>query len=110
MTSPESVEIPSRWQDTNDGVHIEPPVVFEATSVSLAQEFLPSLSQRDVCHLLVDELPESALPELAESLVEMREFYLSRQAVPPAEPVMVDRRTGRITREEVRPAFSIEEE
>lgn len=65
---------------------------------------------RVICHVLVDRLPNAALPELVESLGDMFRFYRDRLAhtAALAEPPRQVR--ARVAASYDRPTFQIEEE
>ncbi len=64
---------------------------------------------RFFCHLLLDELPGRALPELCETLNNMREFYFESPAPSPLLPLVRSvPATGGETRE--RPPLQLEAE
>lgn len=65
--------------------------------------------ERSFCREVVDALPETALPELAETLQAMLDFYRARD-VPvkrPSEPRKVPAKAGRSY---IRPEFHIEDD
>ena len=63
---------------------------------------------RVLCHLYVDQLPDRGLPDVCESLHELREFYLSPvetvQRLPEPELKL------RLGPSQIRPEFSLDDE
>lgn len=64
---------------------------------------------RMISHILVDRLPDRALPEILESLRSIYEFYQEPQLLPPAPQVLVSF-PARFGGTYVRPTFAIAEE
>lgn len=65
---------------------------------------------RYVCHLLIDRLPNRAIPELCESMGRIYEFYRDIPEQRPALPLSRRTRTVRIAQRRERPPFHVEEE
>lgn len=63
-------------------------VGFDPTEMTASPLDLCATVARFVCHVLVDELPDRALPELFESLQGMQEFYLEGPNQPALLPVI----------------------
>jgi hypothetical protein len=64
---------------------------------------------RDLCHQILDRIPDRGLPELLESLERIREFY-DTTAAPVEQPVTIRQTTARLGKRYDRPSFHIEEE
>lgn len=65
---------------------------------------------RAVCHVFVERMPERALPELAESMVRIFEFYREPPNVQPALPSPGRALRGKAGRTYQRPPFDLPEE
>jgi hypothetical protein len=80
------------------------------------ERFAPPVAlARYLCHLLIDRLPDRAVPELCESMARMFDFYrdLPAQLPPPALQGLAVPRRARPTRPTTpreRPAFNIGDE
>ena len=68
-------EAMSRWQGFLDRFRRPRPAPLPRPTAEEARKLLAAMSAREQCHALVDQLPESALPEAAEDLVELAEHY-----------------------------------
>lgn len=58
------------------------------TTTAQASEYTPTVVLRVLCHVLINCLPEDALAELYESVVDLHDFYKNRTIhLLPAAPV-----------------------
>lgn len=64
---------------------------------------------RAACHFVVDQLPNRSLPELAQTLMELYEFYTERLPHAARLP-LVTNVTSEVVRSEVRPPIFLSED
>ncbi len=65
---------------------------------------------RAVCHVFVERLPERALPELAESMARIFEFYREAPKSEPSLPSPPRQLRAKVGRKYERPSFDLPEE